>query len=153
MTSGSYIFSIRLLFGLFPLEILFQLSFKGNNPTCRKTFMKFLQQERLGPISCNITLQYRDKMLKGPLQLNFGTRPFPDKMVTRYQPRKKTYFIASILPKYELLRMCHLPCSQSVLYRDYFMHDFSYLTFGFAVITAISYDIHHHQLCYMIITL
>ena len=33
------------------------------------------------------------------------------------------------------------------------MHDFSYLTFGFAVITAISYDIHHHQLCYMIITL
>lgn len=94
MTSGSYIFSIRLLFGLFPLEILFQLSFKGNNPTCRKTFMKFLQQERLGPISCNITLQYRDKMLKGPLQLNFGTRPFPDKMVTRYQPRKKTSILS-----------------------------------------------------------
>ena len=91
MTSGSYIFFIRLLFGLFPLEILFQLSFKGNNPTCHKTFMKFLQ-ERLGPISCNITLQYRDKMLKGPLQLNFGTRPFPDKMVTTYQPKKKHLF-------------------------------------------------------------
>ena len=103
------LFFIRLLFGLFPLEILFQLSFKGNNPTCRKTFMKFLQQERLGPISCNITLQYRDKMLKGPLQLN---RPFPDKMVTRYQPRNKTSILSpSILPKYELLRMCHLPCS------------------------------------------
>lgn len=90
MTSGSYIFFIRLLFGLFPLEILFQWSVKGNNPTCHKTFMKFLQ-ERLGPISCNITLQYRDKMLKGPLQLNFGTRPFPDKMVTTYQPKKKKY--------------------------------------------------------------
>ena len=88
------LFFIRLLFGLFPLEILFQLSFKGNNPTCRKTFMKFLQQERLGPISCNITLQYRDKMLKGPLQLNFGTRPFPDKMVTRYQQKKKTSILS-----------------------------------------------------------